>query len=322
MAGTVTQVLDISADGARRQWLGVMERTTPPPGVRQVPFTPVETLLCLAGMLLVDGGRFGSASAHRAPSPVPELARLFCRPPTSITSKMANLEGSRPRGASTDHAVWLALHGDTERLAAVYRTVLAGARSAGIGRDLLPDFLGVEGGGHVALLGQDEVQESIVEQLLREALEAAGNDWRPTERETVVRARIGQHRFAHGVLDNCGWECVFCGFALTEERDGRLLRASHIKPWRDSEGRERTDPTNGVAACPTHDAAFDGGLLTLDASGTVELASSLRRAAESNAAVRSWFGPPTMRDRVPVAALDRPLGAGYLSWHRERIYVA
>ena len=41
----------------------------------------------------------------------------------------------------------------------------------------------------------------------------------------------------------------------------RMLVASHIKPWKDSSPRERLDHRNGLAACPTHDAAFDAGLL-------------------------------------------------------------
>jgi putative restriction endonuclease len=36
-----------------------------------------------------------------------------------------------------------------------------------------------------------------------------------------------------------------------------MLIASHIKPWRISTSTERLDVRNGLAACPTHDIAFD-----------------------------------------------------------------
>ena len=43
-----------------------------------------------------------------------------------------------------------------------------------------------------------------------------------------------------------------------------MLLAGHIKPWRDSTHRERLDLSNGLAACPSHDVAFDTGLLTVE----------------------------------------------------------
>jgi hypothetical protein len=39
--------------------------------------------------------------------------------------------------------------------------------------------------------------------------------------------------------------------------------ASHVKPWARSDSRERADVGNGICACPTHDSAFDAGLLTV-----------------------------------------------------------
>lgn len=82
-----------------------------------------------------------------------------------------------------------------------------------------------------------------------------------TERILEGVARIGQHRFAAGVLANCGGSCVFCGFKPAGLEGHRLMVPSHIKPWRESTDRERLDIANGLAACPTHDAAFDTGLL-------------------------------------------------------------
>jgi putative restriction endonuclease len=68
----------------------------------QAVFLPVETLLCLAVSFLVNHRRFGGSTAHLAPEPIPSLARLFSRPPSSILAKMANLDGSRSHGGKHD----------------------------------------------------------------------------------------------------------------------------------------------------------------------------------------------------------------------------
>lgn len=47
-----------------------------------------------------------------------------------------------------------------------------------------------------------------------------------TERILEGVARIGQHRFAAGVLANCGGSCVFCGSSRPDSRDiGSWCRA-------------------------------------------------------------------------------------------------
>jgi hypothetical protein len=66
--------LKLSVSQARDQFRALPARR-PVPGRRQVTFLPVETLLCLAAAFVVNSYRFG-ATAHRAPEPVPSLARL------------------------------------------------------------------------------------------------------------------------------------------------------------------------------------------------------------------------------------------------------
>jgi putative restriction endonuclease len=75
--------LDLTVGQARDQFGRLLTRR-PAPGGRQVIFLPVETLLCLAASFLVNHRHFGGATAHRAPEPVPSLARLFSRPPSSV----------------------------------------------------------------------------------------------------------------------------------------------------------------------------------------------------------------------------------------------
>jgi len=82
-----------------------------------------------------------------------------------------------------------------------------------------------------------------------------------TERQTIVDARIGQGQFRRDLLSYWG-RCAVTG--ITEPL---LLRASHIKPWRDSDNRERLDPYNGLLLAAHLDAAFDSGLISFADSG-------------------------------------------------------
>lgn len=86
--------LEISVGQARDQFR-VLRARRPVAAGRQVAFVPVETLLCLAAMYVVNVHRFKGKTADRAPEPVPSLARLFSRPASSVLSKMFNLDGSR-----------------------------------------------------------------------------------------------------------------------------------------------------------------------------------------------------------------------------------
>lgn len=165
--------------------------------------------------------------------------------------------------------------------------------------------------------------ESEIERRLREQVATARRVL--TEEQTtymvVTAARIGQHRFAKQVLHNCGRRCVFCGFAPSALGAQRMLIASHIKPWRDSTPRERLDHRNGLAACPTHDVAFDTGLLTVNGGLRIQVSPKVLRAAGSVPGVNQYFSQPPLRQRILLpsdATLPEPM---YLSWHRERIFI-
>src|SRR5690625_241403 len=329
MAYSEADYLDLTLTAAQRQWVSIRARRPVSAGKRQVRFEPVETLLCLAAMYLVDHSRFGSSTVHRAPEPVHQLSRLFRRPPPSILAKMANLDGSRSHGAKFDLLAGVTLRADPSRMANTYRVVLAGARSAGIGQGLLPDFLELEEGGDLHMLGQEELARSSVER----ALDAELRRWqertrdqlseRDTERLMLVAVRTAQHRFARRVHLNCGGSCVFCGFEVAlEPGSPNMLRASHIKPWRDSDDRERLDVTNGLAACPTHDAGFDSGLLTVDIDLTVRRSTRLRTAMMRNEAVRRVFGPDAVGSTITLPEDATAPGRGFIEWHQAHVFAA
>ncbi|WP_077368178.1 HNH endonuclease [Anaerosalibacter sp. Marseille-P3206] len=77
-------------------------------------------------------------------------------------------------------------------------------------------------------------------------------------KERLISSRVGQGEYRTKLLN----ECLFCPFTLVN--DERLLIASHIKPWADSNDREKVDPKNGFILTPTYDTLFDRGFITFE----------------------------------------------------------
>ncbi|MBO7412151.1 MAG: HNH endonuclease [Fibrobacter sp.] len=68
--------------------------------------------------------------------------------------------------------------------------------------------------------------------------------------------RVGQGKYRQLLLE----ECVRCPF--TQVSDSAILTASHIKPWRVSSKKEKTDPKNGFILSPLYDKLFDKGYIS------------------------------------------------------------
>jgi len=316
---SLADYLELSVDHARDQYRALLSRRPVSAG-RQVDFMPAETLLCLAASFVVNPRQFGGANLHRAPDPVPSLALLFSRSPGSVLEKMRNLNGSRPHGAKWDALAGAILRDDLALFTRVYRVLMQAARLEGISRGRLPDFLSLEDSGELVLLGQDELDLSVLEAELRDQLgrRALGSPEleRETERVMLAAARVGQHVFARDVLANCGNHCVFCGFNPPASGK-RLLLAGHIKPWRDSAPGERLDSRNGLAACAAHDVAFDTGLLTVNGGLRIHLARPLADAVENDVLTRQFYGRPPLRETLLLPPGAVVPARKYLDWHRK-----
>ncbi len=90
----------------------------------------------------------------------------------------------------------------------------------------------------------------------------------PTEttRKAVRESRIGQGRFRQDVLKAWNGRCSVTGTNIQE-----AIRASHIKPWADSNNRERIDANNGLPLVATLDSLFDKGLITFESDGQMTI---------------------------------------------------
>lgn len=125
-----------------------------------------------------------------------------------------------------------------------------------------------------------------------------------TEREATVRQRVGQNLFREGLMALWGGRCAITGLDVPE-----LLRASHAKPWADSNDMERLDVFNGLLLAAHWDAAFDAGLVAVSPDGTVLASPALTDAAR---VVLGLSGAVKLK--------LRPEHEPYLAWHRERVF--
>jgi putative restriction endonuclease len=322
--------LDLTQEQVRQQLADILAREVPAPGHRQVPFNAVETLLCYGLFYLLDPHRYGGGNIDQAPALVHILARLFKRSPGSLTNKMLNLDGSRPHGKSLEPLLFAILAAEPERYRALYQMILTTARQLALDEETLPDFLAdpALAPAQEELLGQEEVPASSslllakagAEAELQEVERAFRLGERLTEKLVERKIRLAQHRFALEVLRNCGRHCVFCGFEPRSlpEQSG-LLRASHIKPWAVATPVERVDVRNGLAACPTHDAAFDQGYLTVNGGYRIHRARVLEQSVVKDQGASYYFGAVLSAHLLLPEQAKRP-ALRYLTYHREHIF--
>lgn len=128
-------------------------------------------------------------------------------------------------------------------------------------------------------------------------------DIKLTVKKALIDARLGQGKFRKAVLLQWGQRCAITS-AVTE----KAIRASHIKPWRESNNDERLDPNNGLPLIASLDALFDAGLISFEESGKMIVSSELSITERSIFGVvkSSLTKPPT------------PKMAAYLAYHRKK----
>ncbi len=123
----------------------------------------------------------------------------------------------------------------------------------------------------------------------------------PTERQDLVKCRIGQGTFRQKLI--AYWKAC----AVTGYRDTGLLVASHIKPWRACTSAERLNPFNGLLLTPNLDRAFDAGLITFGQDGLISLSPLLSSPRQ--------MGIETDM-RVTLATQHEP----FLAFHRTSVF--
>lgn len=155
------------------------------------------------------------------------------------------------------------------------------------------------------LLGRAFALSRALPNQLLESWEQQVQTLSATERESVVRQRVGQELFREGLLALWAGRC-----AVTGLDEPVLLRASHAKPWKDANDAERLDVYNGLLLAAHLDAAFDKGLITVAESGIVVPSPTLSQMSLQVLGLTS--------DR-PIVHL-RSQHHRYMRWHREHVF--
>ncbi|WDQ35768.1 HNH endonuclease [Paenibacillus marchantiae] len=124
-----------------------------------------------------------------------------------------------------------------------------------------------------------------------------------TQRDTLTTSRLGQGSFRAALIEY--WQ----GCSVTGSQRLDLLKASHIKPWKDSTDNERLDVFNGLLLTPNLDALFDKGYISFDKNGEIILSKYLTDEDIANMVVSSCL------IRKPHQRHQK-----YLRYHRTHIF--
>jgi len=134
----------------------------------------------------------------------------------------------------------------------------------------------------------------------------SSTELKPTEKQALIMSRRGQGKFRERLegIEHC---CRFTGIT-----NAHLLRASHIKPWRDSSNAERLDGNNGLLLTPDFDHLFDKGLISFEDNGTVLISTKVSHrdleALCGYSLVGKNVGPFSARQAV------------FMLYHRESVF--
>ena len=130
-------------------------------------------------------------------------------------------------------------------------------------------------------------------------------DIKGTEREALIRQRVGQDIYRQALIDYWGGCCALSGIDIPE-----ILRASHAKAWSECEtDAERLDVYNGFLFRADIDALFDRHLITFADDG---LLISSPRLTDYQLRALNLDGN---RYLTHISPQHLP----YLAWHRQRL---
>lgn len=191
-------------------------------------WTREETILALALYCKIPFGRINNSNPQ-----IIDLANSFGRTPSALAMKMCNF-------GRFDHEL-------------SQRGVSGLAHGSKLDKIILDEFYQ----NMEELYAEAENATSCISLIIpTEEIEIpAGEDI-----TAVSKTRKGQAFFRNTVLSGYDNTCCITGINIP-----RLLQASHIKSWGDSDPlTERTNPTNGLCLNALHHMAFDSKIITID----------------------------------------------------------
>lgn len=154
---------------------------------------------------------------------------------------------------------------------------------------------------------EEKLRTSIGSELLDDRAEdilRMRTDLGAVDKENLLRARRGQGAYRRNVEEIEG------GCRLTQLLDRRHLIASHIKPWRESDDREKLDGYNGLLFSPHVAHLFDRGYIAFTDNGEVMVSRHLNPRV-----LKVWHLAP-----APRIEPFRPEQCVYLDYHRREVF--
>lgn len=183
-------------------------------------------------------------------------------------------------------------------LESVYLAEIPGSMAA-----VLAELIGPEYEAVLAEL-RGEAEETDAESEAQETAIKGRTDIGATTKEQLVKSRRGQGIFKANVRLN-EKACRVTGVA-----DPMHLRASHIKPWKDSNDEEKLNGCNGLLLSPHVDHLFDKGLISFKDDGILLLSPVLDPTV-----LARWGITPTLN----VGKFSHEQSV-FLNYHRQKVF--
>jgi hypothetical protein len=182
-----------------------------------------------------------------------------------------------------------------------FRALQANQQSFRFGLNRINDPALLETFHELDAKGPDNEQSDMLADIEELAHDSSLNE---TTRLSLINARKGQGRFRDDLEQRWENACAVLGCAILT-----ILRASHVKPWRQSSHAERLDPANGLLLTAHLDALFDGGLISFRDDGRMLVSNELPRRD------RSAFQLPSSLRKKPTQSEKK-----YLAYHRKHCF--
>ena len=151
-----------------------------------------------------------------------------------------------------------------------------------------------------------KVEDDYAERKMEEEIEAS-QTLNETEKQVIIKARIGQGRYRDNLMQKYNHQCIVTGIDTS-----KLLVASHIKPWRVCDNAERIDTENGLLLSANMDRLFDSGLITFSIEGQMIISSFVGEANQLRLHIFKGM-------KVDLQSSARLLA--YLDYHRDVLFV-
>lgn len=131
------------------------------------------------------------------------------------------------------------------------------------------------------------------------------NRIKKSDKIQLINARIGQGKFRKELIEELQ-SCPFTGI-----NDSRLLIASHIKPWKDSNNKDRLSTKNGLLLSPTMDKLFDRGFISFNKNKKLLISPWLTSEARKQLRLDEFV----YLDDLPIQGREK-----YMEYHRNNVF--